>query len=544
MNPRIPYASVASRGVLAPVLAPGVLRVDSHSSFVIARRALTLVEMLIGMAITLLMMAAIVNLFANIGSGVRVRRAAMEMGGQLRMVRATLFNDLAGATCRALPWQRPDEDPGYIEIIEGGFSDKDPTGLVLDPAISQVPGSQITPAGQMTDGMGLGDFDDILALTVRGEAAPFRGRLAKWDPDANNGSGDWITATIESSLAEVVWYAVENPDSGSQGEPGMRSVYRRVLLIAPWIPTSSQPLEMIPPYTDQTVTDTTESPPVTVTVRGVPDDNEAYRYCDVSFRREGDLRVPNTLGDLTKRENRFAHQINGITVFPHEMNQRAIRVLPGNTFPTGFLSVLHPFGTPFEPAGSDPDRQGEDLMLSNVLAFDLLVFDPWAPLFEYQNAVIEPVSSSLFTTAQAINLNNLVGFGAYVDLGWDDNEDYVSSDPSFVAAGAQLPPFQQERQVTWHPSTPNANRGTPAVYDAWSFHYEHDGLDQDGDDQIDEGTNGLDDDGVNGVDDIGERETSPPYPVPLRGMQVKIRIYDPDTRQIREATVTRNFVPQ
>ncbi len=126
MNPRISYASVASRGVLAPVFAPVFVPAPGNPAprpSLLAPRAsrlaLTLVEMLIGMAITLLMMAAIVNLFANIGSGVRIRRAAMEMGGQLRLVRATLFNDLAGATCRALPWHREYEDAGYIEIIEG-----------------------------------------------------------------------------------------------------------------------------------------------------------------------------------------------------------------------------------------------------------------------------------------------------------------------------------------------------------------------------------------------------------------------------------------
>ena len=186
-----------------------------HSSFVIARRALTLVEMLIGMAITLLMMAAIVNLFANISSGVKIRRATMEMSGQLRTVRATLFSDLAGATCRALPWQRPDEDPGYLEIVEGGRSDRQPTLLALDPATSQVPGSQVTPKVQMTDGMGLGDYDDILALTVRSELSPFKGHYV-------NAAG--VPETIESQLAEVIWYSVENPADGALGEPGMRTV--------------------------------------------------------------------------------------------------------------------------------------------------------------------------------------------------------------------------------------------------------------------------------------------------------------------------------
>ena len=74
------------------------------------------------------------------------------------------------------------------------------------------------------------------------------------------------------------------------------------------------------------------------------------------------------------------------------------------------------------------------------------------------------------------------------------------------------------------------------------MHYEYDGLDQDNDTLFDEGTNGLDDDGFNGVDDLLERETSPPYDEPLRGVQVKIRIYEPDTRQVREVSVTASYV--
>jgi len=46
---------------------------------------------------------------------------------------------------------------------------------------------------------------------------------------------------------------------------------------------------------------------------------------------------------------------------------------------------------------------------------------------------------------------------------------------------------------------------------------------------------------MNGVDDIGERETAPPYDVPLPGIQVKFRLYEFDSRQIRAASVTREF---
>ena len=77
------------------------------------------------------------------------------------------------------------------------------------------------------------------------------------------------------------------------------------------------------------------------------------------------------------------------------------------------------------------------------------------------------------------------------------------------------------------------SRVTPAsgsgysVYDTWSFHYEQDGIRQPGTSiqgVIDAGTNGLDDNPNQypGVDDMSERETSPPYPYPLRGLRVKI----------------------
>src|SRR3972149_12128834 len=50
----------------------------------------TLVEMLVAMAITLVMMAAVVTLFANVSESVRNRRATIEMSNQLRHVRHVL----------------------------------------------------------------------------------------------------------------------------------------------------------------------------------------------------------------------------------------------------------------------------------------------------------------------------------------------------------------------------------------------------------------------------------------------------------------------
>ena len=68
------------------------------------------------MAITLVMMAAVVTLFANVTNGVRNRRATLELSGQMRQVRNMLQQDLQGATCPGLTWQRPESNHGYIEI--------------------------------------------------------------------------------------------------------------------------------------------------------------------------------------------------------------------------------------------------------------------------------------------------------------------------------------------------------------------------------------------------------------------------------------------
>jgi hypothetical protein len=43
---------------------------------------------------------------------------------------------------------------------------------------------------------------------------------------------------------------------------------------------------------------------------------------------------------------------------------------------------------------------------------------------------------------------------------------------------------------------------------------------------------------------MSERETSPPYPYPLRGLRVKIRVYEPTSKQVREITIVQSFVPE
>ena len=75
------------------------------------------------------------------------------------------------------------------------------------------------------------------------------------------------------------------------------------------------------------------------------------------------------------------------------------------------------------------------------------------------------------------------------------------------------------------------------------MHYENDGVPQFAP-TVDAGTNGLDDPPLDGiVDDIGERDTMPPYPSPLRGLRITIRVYEPSSQQVRQMTVVQDFLP-
>ncbi len=590
-----------------------------------ARPALTLIEMLVATAITLLMMAAVVNLFANLTGSIRNRRAVIEVSGQLRQVRQRLALDIAGATCPAVTWQRPGDDVGYLEIIEGRYSDAVPSQLLdndttngeIDYAASILPRNNLVrDYSQPPDGVddddaqahlgdidslvpgGLGDYDDILALTVRSDDEPF----------VTQDRGD----TVESNLAEVIWFAVENPSNGLLGEPGMRTIYRRALVIAPWRVEQRGPIDGPP------------GAPSPMTPEWIRYASDWYfqRY-DISARYDpaNNKFIPNTLSDLTRRENRAFH---AVAPFPHMLasggagyNANASVTFtrsaldetsnPSNADATGLVNNFKGLGAyrindggayddvprvtvsgsgagatarpvmanvspgvwsvaqlTFGPAPLSVhrvkneatgeilavNRTGEDVMLTDALAFDLRVYDPGAPLYRQPLAGAANLNDQ---TAAGVMLQpgdpgwvNLYGdrdrlpdsFGAYVDMGWIplNPADYFDKTPSSEAPQMPRPIFNYPHQAGWRPPFDAKTVdhsiypfGWPAEYDTWSLHYESDGIDQDnrdGDDNLstgaDEGTNGLNDDTINpAVDDVGERETSPPYDAPLRGIQVR-----------------------
>ena len=417
------------------------------------QKAFTLVEMLVVVAVTVILMLALVQVFDFVGEGISDRRSIIEVSGELRAAVMRLQRDLDGVTVTTLPPAEPQAGEGYLEIIEGEWNDTFPVNGVVPPELSL-----------------LGDTDDLLMFTARSEGEPFVGRY-----------GD---NTIESKVAEIVWWIGNDPVN-----PGKRSLYRRVFLIRPDLNDSTGIISNAGISSFVSVND--------ISVRLAP---------------SGGL-VANSLADLTKRENRFGHD-------PIE-------------FP-------HPALLPFVP---DVNRYNEDLILFDPLAFDVRVYDPNAPMYQDpQNpgTILGPGDHGLYDP-------DIQGFvrrmnGAYVDL-YYGNPSYLKLPPGayFFADGGK-----ENSKLTYADMR-------YATYDTWSLHYEYDGLNQDGDDDVDEGTDGLDngvaglglDDLVNtGVDDFSERETSPPYPYPLRGLQVKVRVYEPDSQTVHQVTVTADFLPE
>ncbi|MDB4365772.1 prepilin-type N-terminal cleavage/methylation domain-containing protein [Pirellulales bacterium] len=430
------------------------------------RRGMTLIEMLIATAVSLILMAAVAQVFAAFSGAMSNGRSILETDSRLRNVARRLRDDLNGATTQMLPPRTPDQGEGYFEVIEGPLNDYQDASNGGAALVSGT--TEVCPT----------DIDDVLLFTTRDTESPFVGRL--------------LSNTIESSTAEVAWFARATP---STSNPVTYTLYRKQLLVMGYVGVA--------PFNNNNQI-------------AFPGTWSGYfgQPCDISARREigtgFDRLVPNTLSDLTRREARFFHNSNGDTT--------------GASFPYPFVD--HLTTTPAGLVFDGTTRRGEDIILSNVLAFDVRVFDPAAPIGLSGSTAIVPGDTGSVGGS---------GSGAYVDLGHGVASNSLLTSPTIT------PYFSQPtRQVG------GTNDSLTRTYCTWSTHYEADGINQDSEDDafFDEGTDGLDNAPVNSlVDESSEQETQPPYAFPLRGVEVRIRVYEPKSRQVRQVTVRHTFVP-
>jgi len=419
-------------------------------------RGLTLTELLVAATLSLVVMAAVAGLFGLFGRAIKQSESTMNVGGLMRSAAWQLRQDLAGATCQPTPWLAPETSAGYFELIEGPARDS-----------TYAVNGQNQPTNNLT-----ADTDDLLLFTTQSLTGAFVGRF--------NGQ------TIESSYAEIAWFcrpATTQPVAGST----LYDLHRRQLLILGYLGRSSLVNNALPLSTDRAA-------------------------CDISLRSDtiadqGQVLLPNSLGDLTKREHRF---MRGGYAFLLESG--VSRSVAAQKFPYAFPvdTAQHAVS---EASLTGTKRASEDVVLTNVIGFDVRVFDPQATLSADGRVpgdpgyVVPPAGSAV---------------GAYVDLGWGGGMPGARTDP-FPPAGKTA--FQSAGVMV------SGTNRLPTTYDTWSRHYEFNEVDEDGDGKADEG-----------LDDAIDNETSPPYPVPLRGLEVRIRCYEPSSRQIRQVTIRHSFV--
>jgi hypothetical protein len=435
------------------------------------RSGLTLVEMLVAMALTLVMMAAVAQIFGTMGRGVNGSRSVAELNDRMRATAYRLRQDLQGITVDPRPPVRPELNSGYLEIIEGPDTDlvsyatqvpfrKD--GATAEPYLTEV-GS---------DDRVVGDVDDIILFTTRSTGEPFSGKA-----DTRNSGLE--AGGFRSPFAEVVWFC--RPTANTM-DPRTYTLHRRQRLIAahpgaePFVDTQRA----------GTARNSERGPPNTLPFVDWP---TLHDRTDISCRRQGALAIPNSLGDLTRREARFLH---------------------GETFPYVFDR-----DSPYLTFSGTSPRFGEDVLLTNVIAFDVRVWD--------DEAVVQTVMTG--TTASATRIAVQPGdsawmpgrsgerIGSYVDLGY-----LAENDADGTVASAAYSPFAGRGHSGW-PELDHDRDGDSRpwyaqdrTYCSWSAHYGQLGIVQ-----------------------------SAPYAKSLAAVEIRIRCYEPSSKQIRQLTVRHRF---
>lgn len=286
-----------------------------------AQRGMTLVEMLIAMTITLIMMGVVAQLFAMMGGGIQGNRNKTELYSRMRTASERLKMDLAGLTARLTPPLDPGLNRGFFEYIEGQETDSVTFGaqrLGLYAVLAGTSKMITTPINVLdSDDRMLGDVDDVLLFTTRTTDVAFTGY--------HDGG------VIESPVAEVVWYCKAVPGTFN---PRTFNLYRRQRLVMahPAKAAAEGGLFSVVPNVE----------PLATTSWGA-----LLERTDISCRIQNGYAIPNSLGDLTKRENRFCR----LGASPYNFD-------PSNSYLT-----------------FSGNRMGEDVILTNCIGFDVRILN-------------------------------------------------------------------------------------------------------------------------------------------------------------------------
>ena len=315
-------------------------------------RGMTLIEVLIATALTLMIMLALAQGFKTTSQSISSGRARLTSSDQLRSISTLLRSDLLGLTVSTTVHPQSSKSPnGYFVYYDGPLSDSTamlynyvPTGVEIEDKLSASRWS---------------DIDDAMMFTTKARDGQwFYGRVPLALMKIHSGDTgtitlqDWVTdVTIASEYAEIAWFMrplnevgmLNNPDPQKanntdysyspsstpvndvipvvdlngdnipdpDGMPDRVALCRRVMLIRPDLDVSISKLSAVPDD-EQLI-----AAPLPIDLN----DADSFRYqmrfayqrTDLSVRKHWDaansrfVLKTNSLADLQQPENRFAH---------------------------------------------------------------------------------------------------------------------------------------------------------------------------------------------------------------------------------------------
>jgi len=312
------------------------------------RRGVTLVEMLVVLALLVLMMTIIVQVFQAATGTISAAKTYQELDGRLRMVDVTIRQDLGGVTSRFTPPNDPNSNngrgAGYFEYGENEFAD--------------VQGE---------------DSDDYLKFTAKApDGQPFTGRIWTGPAKVTNVplGGQfppvYQPVVVTSPYAEIIYFLRNG------------NLYRRVLLVAPERQNTIAPSATY--YSAMFGASNTINQNIATSWQGM---NDLSAHPSVTANSINPI-ILNSLGSLTNRENRYASprfssdywnttlNAAGSDGLPDDLNGDGINDLYPSLYPylaatgynTGLLNDWDPSGLsgytppsrfPFSGKGTQPD---------------------------------------------------------------------------------------------------------------------------------------------------------------------------------------------
>ena len=328
------------------------------------RGGLTLIELMVAMAVTLLLMGAVVSLFGFLGDTISNSKSDIEMLDRLRQASELLQTDLTRLTLQPGPPQGGREQDGFLEWVEGGHLD--------DQTATSVP-----------------NVKDMLHFTIRSRDEPLTGKidtsLVPIGGDSDNpasaqnvgvSSGSSVSAGTGGSLTNVVTAPGYNP--GFSGRSRLGEVI--------WFVTVDPKTELGRLHRYQLLVaagaDLSQVVSGDVDGNGIDDLAEFASRNDVSARliNSGAAVVANSLEALAQRVNRRAHQ-DGVgfvpfysfadtAVYPTELDvAKTLFMLDPSTYTDDMEELLL-------------SRLRETIVLDNVSEFDVKAWDAGTPVGE------------------------------------------------------------------------------------------------------------------------------------------------------------------